>query len=173
MAGAKLLRPDAHLMLINEAWGAFEHAHHFLAGHGEKVHEFLAYRTRQFPNAPPPTSLHASRRGGTDPAGVTHIWENVSTGGTSAWKAVRIGKAMGYEELILCGCPINDSGYFFGKQRTGITVACDRIGDGEGRMYHNYRTTFAVRAKGEGQGVFSMSGYSRELLGAPAARSAA
>lgn len=168
---AKGLRPYCDVLLINGAAQLFETAQHVLAGHGEKAALFMAARRARFPNAPP-VYVHASRRGGTDPKDVTHIWENVSTGGTSAWKAVRIGKAMGYEELILCGCPIDDSGYA-ASESDGIAHSCKRIGHGErygtNRMYHNYRRTFAIRANGEGRGVYSMSGYSRELLGPPRA----
>ncbi len=153
-----------HRLLINGAALLFEHAEHWLVGHGEKVQEFKRARAKVFTTPIP--YIHASARGGTDPIGVTHIWEGVSTGGTSAWKAVRIGKGMGYEKLILCGCPLDDSGYAAGESK-GIGHSCARIGKGEGRMYANYRRTFAVRAKDEGQNVYSMSGYSRELLGAP------
>lgn len=163
---AKALRPYCDVLLINGAAQLIEQAQHVLAGHGDKADAFMAARAAKFPNAPS-VYVHASRRIGR-PIGkaVTHVWEHVSTGGTSAWKAVRIGRAMGYEELILCGCPLDDSGYAPGES-DGITHECARIGLGEGRMYENYRRTFAKRAKEEGQNVFSMSGYSRELLGAP------
>jgi hypothetical protein len=163
LEAAQALRPEAHVMTINGAAQLVEKIDHMLCGHGEKASQFIEARRKRFPLPP---YIHASRRGGTDPNGVTHIWENVSTGGTSAWKAVRVGKAMGYDEIILCGCPIDSSGYTEGES-DGISHSCARIGLGEGRMYDNYRRTFAVRAKGEGQNVYSMSGYSRELLGAP------
>jgi hypothetical protein len=171
LKAAQSIRPHAHLLLINGAAQLFEHAHHMLCGHGEKAEQFVRARGLKFPDAPP-LYIHASRRGGTNPQGVTHIWENVSTGGTSAWKAVRIGKAMGYEELILCGCPLDDSGYAAGES-DGIAHGCARIGLGEGRMFNNYRATFKKRAREEGAGVYSMSGYSRELLGAPPEQKAA
>lgn len=166
---ARQLRPDAHVLAINEAGGAIADIEHLLAGHCEKAGQYLAYRRRKFPNAKS-CFVHASYRDGRMmPGSVTHCWRHVATGGTSAWKAVRIGKAMGYEEIILCGCPMDNSGYFFAEEQTGIVVDCDRIGLGEGRMYDNYRRTFAKRAQEEGQNVYSMSGYSRELLGEPPA----
>lgn len=160
---AQALGPAA-MFLINGAALLFEHAEHWLIGHGEKAPQFRRAREQVF--VTPIPFIHASQRGGTNPSGVTHIWQGVSTGGTSAWKGVRIAKAMGYERVILCGCPIDDSGYADGESRH-ISHGCARIGLGEGRMYNNYRRTFAVRAKDEGENVFSMSGYSRELLGAP------
>lgn len=163
---ARELRPYCDVLLINGAAQLIEQAQHVLAGHGDKADAFMAARAAKFPNASR-VCVHASRRiGMAIGKSVTHVWDHVATGGTSAWKAVRIGKAMGYEELILCGCPLDDSGYAAGES-DGIKHECARIGLGEGRMYDNYRRTFAKRAKEEGQGVFSMSGYSRELLGAP------
>lgn len=168
LKAAKALRPDAHVLLINGAAQLVEEAQHMLAGHCEKADAFVAARRKKFPHAPP-ILVHASFRNGLGmPECVTHRWRGVATGGTSAWKAVRIGKAMGYSEIILAGCPIDDSGYAAGES-DGIAHSCARIGLGEGRMYHNYRVTFAKRAKEEGRGVYSMSGYSRELLGVPPA----
>lgn len=160
---AEALGPCARF-LINGAALLFEHAEHWLIGHGEKAPNFRGARDAVFET--PIKFIHGSVRGDTNPAYFTHLWEKVSTGGTSAWKAVRIGKAMGYDRLILCGCPIDDSGYAAGESK-GIGHGCARIGKGEGRMYANYRRTFAVRAQDEGAGVYSMSGYSRDLLGAP------
>lgn len=163
VAAAEALGP-CHRFLINGAALLFERAEHWLIGHGEKAPMFKGARAAKFKTSIP--FIHASVRGDTNPAHFTHVWEGVSTGGTSAWKAVRIAKGMGYERIILCGCPIDDSGYAPGESK-GVGHSCARIGKGEGRMYANYRRTFAVRAKGEGHNVFSMSGYSRDLLGAP------
>lgn len=164
---ARAVRPHAHVLLINGAAQLVRDAQHVLAGHCEKAHLFMAARQRKFPDAPP-VYVHASVRSGKPmPECVTHRWRGVATGATSAWKAVRIGKAMGYEEVILCGCPMNDSGYAPGES-DGIGHDCARIGLGQGRMYQNYRDSFRRKAAGEGERVYSMSGYSRELLGAPA-----
>lgn len=164
---ARALRMHADTLLINEAAGAIEDAQHVLAGHGDKADLFMAYRREKFPDAPP-VFVHASLRSDR-PLGrsVTHVWHHVATGGTSAWKAVRIGKAMGYGEIILCGCPMVASGYFNNAETGKFKHDCARFGYGEGRQYDNYRRTFEVRARTEGVGVYSMSGWSRELLGEP------
>ena len=167
VARARAIRPHAHALLINEAAGAVEQAEHLLAGHCEKAQLFVDYRREKFPDAPP-VLVHASYREGRPmPDCVTHRWRGVATGGTSAWKAVRIGKAMGYDEIILCGCPLEATGYFNEAETASFNHTCARIGHGEGRMYHNYRATFAKRAREEGEHVYSMSGYSQSCLGAP------
>lgn len=168
---ARLLRPDAHVLLINEAMGALEHAHHLLAGHSDKAAKFLAYRREKFPHAPL-VPLHASwREGMAMPACVTHRWAHAAQGGTSAWKAVRIGRAMGYREFILCGCPLEACGYFNPLETQRFAQPDDgaRIGlDPDRAMYHVYRRQMAEHAASEqGRGVYSMSGYTRELFGAP------
>lgn len=168
---ARARRPLHHVMSINEAAGAIA-GEHVLAGHIEKAAMFIAYREQLFPHAPAPcvhASFHLDRqRLPSIPTCVTHVWRGVSSGATSAWKAVKIGRAMGYDEVVLCGCPLEASGYFNQEDTARFKHGCARIGYGEGRMYENYRVSFAKRAKearSMGWTVYSMSGYSRELLG--------
>lgn len=171
---AKALRRDFHIMGINEAGGGEEDMHHLLAGHTEKADLFMEYRRKTFPHATP-VLVHAKTWADPKPydKSITHLWRDVACGATSAWVAVRIGKAMGYSEIILCGCPLDDSGYYNEKDTGRFKHACARLGYGEtkgpNRMFHNYRASFARHAAREGQGVYSMSGYTRELLGYPPA----
>lgn len=171
---AMRLRPDAHVLLINEAMGALALAHHLLAGHSDKADQFLSYRREKFPFAPP-VPLHATWREGMKmPACVTHRWAHGADGATSAWKAVRIGLlGMGYQEAILCGCPLEATGYFnpletarFERSDDGARIGRDR----DRTMYHVYRRRMAEHARGPlASRVFSMSGYTRDLFGAPEA----
>lgn len=164
---ARAKRPDAHVMTINEAAGAVV-GEHLLAGHVEKADLFLAYRRKHFPDAAAPYVHGSARNLAMVPKCVTHLWRGVATGGTSAWKAVLVARGMGYEELVLCGCPLDASGYFNPLDTARFRHSCDRIGYGEGRMYQNYRDSFTRRAKEAktaGWAVYSMSGLSRELLG--------
>lgn len=172
------LYPDAHIMLVNGACVALEKAEHVLAGHREKAEYFARARRTFFPDAPP-WRLHAnghkmdaSRKAETP--SVTDWWgSEVSTGATSAGKGVRIGLAMGYDPIILCGAPMDGSGYFPGESVKGARIShdCHRVGDParqEHRTIMGYRDKFARLAAREFNGrVFSMSGYTRELLGEP------
>lgn len=175
---ARALRRGAHIMLINEAAGLEEDANHLLAGHTEKADLFVGYRFRKFQHAPLPHTeggplVHAKtwEKSEPYPKYITHLWRNVACGASSAWVGVRIGKAMGYSEIILAGCPMDDSGYFNEPETGQFKHACARLGHGErygnNRMYHNYRASFKRHAEREGQNVYSMSGYSQQLLGAP------
>lgn len=165
-------------MLVNGAALAVEAAEHVLAGHTDKAEQFAAARDKAFPLAPP-WLLHATyddRKGRQPPrpSPVTNWWpqSRFSSGATSAGKAARIGLAMGFERVILCGCPMDGSGYFPGESAgIGQLRACQRIGDPKKQQastIRRYRDKMAELAAGEFKGrVFSMSGFTREVLGAP------
>lgn len=172
LARALLIRPEAHIMLINEAAGAVERADHLIAGHCDKAELFRDYRRKKFPNSPD-IPIHATRRGGFyEPSCVTHWWKNCIVGGTSAWKAARMGAGMGYQEIIMCGCPMDLSGYFNPSETRGFKHECKRVGEPlkDGQMSQltlRYRREFVRNADLYGSNVRSMSGWSREILGAP------
>lgn len=194
------LRPLASLMLVNGACTAIENAEHVLAGHEEKAEFFAEARRAKFPNAPPwrlhgagPThrrSIYAKMC-----PSVTDWWpEETGVAATSASKAAKIGMLMGFKEIILCGCPMNQPGYFPGESE-GIPqdVSCLRIGDGgeakryatphggnystkpgewmkvqETKIIRSYRERLSELAKTDFKGkVFSMSGFTRDCLGEP------
>lgn len=178
VARAKALYPDAEVMLVNGACVAIEDAEHVLAGHTGKAHEFAAARRAAFPHAKP-WRLHANcarlhRPPKDEHPDVTDWWgPEMSTGATSIAKGARIGLAMGYSPIVLCGAPMDGSGYFPGESEIGKTIKhdCRRVGDPaqqEHRTIHGYRDKFAKLAGGEFRGrVFSMSGFTRDWLGEP------
>lgn len=188
---ALALRPFASLMLVNGACTAIEFAEHVLAGHEEKAEQFATERRRVFPNAPPwklhgsthPHRLAESKRlfpSVTD----WHPFE-VGVGATSASKGAKLAFLLGFDEVILCGCPLDQPGYFEGEAKVSQSVMCMRIGDhgkargltnADGskmdvqktRIIQGYRLKMKELAAGEFKGkVFSMSGFTRECLGAP------
>ncbi len=197
------LRPFSTLMLINGACTAIENAEHVLAGHEEKAEFFAEARRKAFPDAPP-WRLHANtmehRRNEMKHLcpSVTDWWPfEKGIGSTSASKAAKIAKMMGFGEVILCGSPLDDSGYFAGEGK-GIPQnrSCLRVGDAgfsshitphhtgqystqpgtpmrvqESKMIKAYRDRFRQLAEGEFRGwVFSMSGFTKQILGYPPVR---
>lgn len=169
--------PTAELMLINGACTTIGNAEHVLAGHTAKAEEFQAARKSAFPDAPP-WRLHAnwnSPHKGTPRAecpSVTDWWgPEVSSGATSAGKAALIGIAMGFGRVILCGCPLDGSGYTFDEAVVSQDVACRRVGDPTAqdvKIIKRYRDTMARLAATTFKGrVFSMSGFTKQVLGAP------
>lgn len=174
--------PTADVMLINEAAGALPEGDHILAGHTVKAELFAAYRREKFPDCRP-FRVHANWTARKEPPpkamypSVTDWWgADVSSGATSAGKAIRIGLKLGYSPIVLCGCPMNGGGYFNESETARFDLPkfgkCRRVGfdkEQSHRTIVRYRETFKKLAETEWKGkVFSMSGYTRELLGAPA-----
>lgn len=175
LGAALKLRPFAQVMLVNGACSAVRDAEHMLAGHTEKAELFVAARRQAFPDAPP-IRVHANwARPGREPRGLfpsVTDWHGpeMSTGATSAAKAARIGLlALGVEEVILCGAPMDGSGY--APAEAQVRHDCHRVGDPskqDRRSVQSYFRRLQKLAAGEFKGrVFSMSGRTRELLGAP------
>ncbi len=166
------LYPAAELMLINGACTVPIPAEHVLAGHADKSTMFAVSRAQAFPNAPP-YRMHATLSYPEQKAAfplVTDWWgQDKVTGATSAGKAARIGLAMGYDRVVLCGCPLEPSaGYWIGEAK--VPHGCPRFNTPDPRgAVLRYRKKMAVLAKQEPfkSQVFSMSGYSKQVLGAP------
>ena len=203
---APKLRPFAEIMLINGACTAIEHAEHMLAGHEEKAEFFAEARRTAFPNTPirihacaHPHHLKDNKIQSLCPS-VTDWWPIESgIGSTSASRAAKIAKyRLGFDEVILAGSPLDDSGYFPGEGK-GIPQnrSCVRVGDPgflkglvtphhhgeystqpgmpmkaqETRIIKAYRERFKQLAEGEFKGwVFSMSGFTKDILGYPPTR---
>lgn len=173
VAVAQVMYPASDLMLINGAWTAYRHAQHLLAGHTNKSSLFMAARKARFPDAPPArvhaTLSYPAQR--TENPDVTD-WHDQGkvTGATSAGKAARIGLALGYDRVILCGCPMDpEVGYWAGEAK--VPHDCPRF-DTPGnprRVITRYRDKLEVLAGREPfkSKVFSMSGFSRQVLGYP------
>jgi hypothetical protein len=174
---ARSLFWDSEVMTVNGACAAVEHAEHILAGHTARAEEYNLARKKAFPNAVP-WRVHAAWRSKRpipkkEFPSVTDWWgAEMSSGATSAGKAAMIGIAMKFDTIVLCGCPLDGSGYFPGECE-GIwkDPACQRIGDARmqnRKIIQRYKDRMRELAANEFKGrVFSMSGYTRELLGAP------
>lgn len=171
---ALALYPDASLMLINGACTSFRHVEHVLSGHTAKSRLFKEAREKAFPGGPAyrmhaTLSYPAQKQENPD---VTDWWsQQYVTGATSAGKAARIGLALGYDRVILCGCPFDPQvGYWEGEADVPHDN-CPRFNTpgNPRRVITRYRDKLAVLAKQEPfkSQVFSMSGFSRQVLGSP------
>lgn len=185
------LRPFAEIMLVNGACTAIENAEHVLAGHEEKAEFFARERRAKFPNARPwrlHGCCHSHREEmmkGMFPSVTDWHPHEMGVGATSASKAAKIAFLLGATEVILCGCPMDQPGYFPGEAKVQQHINCLRIGDhgkafnlfkqnGEplpvqdARIIKGYRANLKLLAEGEFKNrVFSMSGFTRAQLGAP------
>jgi len=179
------LRPFASIMLVNGACTAIENAEHVLAGHEEKAEFFARERKARFPNAPPwklHATAHPHRREMMSkmfPSVTDWHQHEIGVGATSASKGAKLAFLLGATEVILCGCPLDQPGYFEGEAKVPQHVMCQRVGDHgiarglnipvqETRIIKLYRSRFKELAETEFKGrVFSMSGYTKDCLGSP------
>lgn len=84
-------------------------------------------------------------------------WWHSSSRGTSTWAARKIATYMGFGPVILCGMPLQRGGYQNGKMAKFFQ------NDEAIALYRKMILTDPDWHKG----VFSMSGWTRELFGAP------
>ncbi len=176
LATALQMYPDAYVATVNGACAAVEHADAIVAGHTSKAEVFAKARRKAFPNGKPFEVLASWARPERLPVkeypSVTRWYDgSVSTGATSGAKAARMMLRDGYFPVILAGCPLDNSGYFEGEGAASGAHDCRRVGDpqeDEHRTIRNYRDKFAKMAADEFKGkVFSLSGLTKKLLGAP------
>lgn len=86
---------------------------------------------------------------------VDYWWEGARGHGGSAWGARKVAKLMGFEQVILCGCPLTPGNY------TG-----HRPGDLMTRQSVVDRYASEIESDKEWhEGCTSMSGATREILG--------
>lgn len=175
LSAALLLRPLATVMLVNGASTLVENADHVLSGHTEKAELFAAQRRKVFPNVKP-WRLHATikeahrHEAKTVFPSVTDWWDkSYCTGATSIAKGAVIGlRALGFDEVVLCGAPMDGSGYAKGEAAVGHD--CHRVGDPlvqTRRVIEGYRIKYKKFAEQYRDRVFSMSGFTMACSGAP------
>lgn len=98
--------------------------------------EFLTHSVRKYP-------------------GIDWVWYLSGGASMSGISAIDLCVLLGYENIILCGVPMDDSGYFYGRPKN--SEICDV-----------YRQEEVVRLKKKfGDKVKSLSGYTCEIFGAP------
>ena len=88
---------------------------------------------------------------------VNYFWEGARGGGGSGWGARKLATLLGFDSIILCGMPLNPGNYASGRLS---------------KLMRNPDVIDGLRREIEAdvewhEGVTSMSGWTRELLGAP------
>lgn len=87
-------------------------------------------------------------------------------GGTSGLLACHVGLELGYDEIILCGVPIDNTGHFW-EATWGKTNFNREIADIKGNIRGDGRRFWTRAAETFDGRVKSMSGNTRKILGAP------
>lgn len=132
------------------------------SGHPDRFmargHEWIRHQKRLFGSD---FTVHSASKSAETRANcpwVDYWWENTGVSrGTSAWAARKMAAFMGFDLVVLCGCPLepgNYTGYRPGQMMTRPDLV------------HKYAKI--VEAEPEWHpGCLSMSGFTRELLGSP------
>lgn len=139
---------------------------HWAGCHGERFQFYLPLRKDEFGNdgyyfrgkANGVREVHAQKLGSMIHAEapypmVDHVWEAPLTG-TSSLFATKIMLALGYDEVLLAGCPLDDSGRYYDAP---WNKGCD-LNPMSLKEWEEFLPIFNGRVK-------SMSGRTRELLG--------
>ncbi len=143
--------PNAPIIAINGASREVK-AFALFSQHPERFvkfgHEWLR-RQRKFHND---FTVHASGKGE-----LTYIdyWWSIGLGGGSAWGARKMAYYMGFDTVILCGCPLEIGNY--ASSQPGMLMTRQNVID-------DLRSSIERDVEWHG-GVLSMSGWTSELLG--------
>jgi len=102
-----------------------------------------------------------------DPRENEYVW-NIKTGGGSGLFAVGVMLALGYEKVIMCGCPMDGGGGYATKKHDG-SVEDPRIGELSSnaelvRGYHSHLKRFRDQCP-DANRVRSMSGFTKKIFG--------
>lgn len=89
---------------------------------------------------------------------VDYWWRDVGGQGTSTWSARKLARLLGFDEVVLCGMPLEVGGYCRGTKpakhfRDERKIKWYREGVAKDERWHD--------------GVTSMSGFTREFFGSP------
>lgn len=105
----------------------------------------------------------------TPPPLADHIWHGPpAAAGSASLGAALIAKAIGFSDIILCGVPIDASGYL-----DGYPVIPEGSHFESGDMVHQRALWKKYQKIGMLTGVTSFNGYTKDLLGPPEFKEAA
>lgn len=85
-------------------------------------------------------------------------WWPTKGGGGSAWHARKVAALIGFDRVVLCGCPLEVGPYVGGHNIGGLMHRQDVVDD----LFEQVRDDTQWHA-----GAYSMSGRTRDLLGEP------
>lgn len=178
MAAALRLRPDADMIAVKFSV-AIVHARIAVTHHGEHAERMKRLHRERWGDD---VEIHAPKKmfKPEELAHIDRVWpELAGVGGTSAWGAARIAKLLGADEVIMCGCPLLPAGY--GDAYHDDTIAAAALTTGakrnRGEPWANsaavaqyQRKLYSDVQQGLAEGIRSMSGWTRKVLGAPDVR---
>lgn len=156
-------RPNASVIAINDA--ASEIFADFLA----TLHPEDAARFKAASKNPDIKVISGQLRNDAHP--VDQWFEDCNSGATSAGGAIKMAIAMGFEEIVLCGCPMSGGdGYFNAPPKKNKSLMAVRFGNaapGSSVVQAHQRAMVMEARAGDYHMVRSMSGWTAEHFGLP------
>jgi len=159
LARARSIRPDAFIIGVNRSVTNYK-CDMMVSLDRQGAKKWQAVHKEEFG----PIQLHSrmlkQRNVISAEPWVDYWWYNYEPGGTSSWLAVKIAHAIGFQEIILCGVPLEK----------GPSLPNERWSDWSGRSQQGSIDTFRsalMRDHFYKPYVKSMSGWTREAFGEP------
>lgn len=153
LARAWEIYPDAPVIAVNGA-SRETNAIALYSSHPERMvqhgFEWLRHQRRLFGE----TTVHASAFVPDCPH-VEYWWEDARGAGGSAWGARKLAWLLGFDPVVLCGCPLDPGPYVGGHNIGGFMSRRDVVDGFRGDIEAD---------TGWHEGVTSMSGWTRDFL---------
>lgn len=122
---------------------------HLFSWHCKQITAIKAFRQAEF------HGLEFLTHSVREHPGVDYVWYLTGGASMSGISAIDLCWLLGYRKVILCGVPMDDSGYFYGRPKN--PDVCDK-----------WRKEEVQRLKDiYGESVKSLSGYTKEIFGYP------
>lgn len=155
---AKVRPWKGEIMAVNDVgMHLHDRVRHWVTLHSEYMAGWRSYRQGHLYGSGdrPMTHSHKDKS-----ASVDCVWPMAQLGGTSGLFACFIGLLLGYDEIVLAGVPMTGSGHYFDPPWVGSNFADDST-----KLVWRWSQTNIFEGR-----VKSLSGWTKELLGAPALR---
>ncbi len=160
VAAARVLRPGAPAIAVNKAIKIIRPFAHFTLHPEHLAHWIEAAELVWGPRSWTTHSGGAGRRLRANRAAwprVDYWWAQARGAGTSTWAAARMARLMGFDEIILCGMPLEPMPYADGSPAKAFSRP---------EKTKVYRDFVANDTAWHG-GVSAMSGWTRRFFGPP------
>lgn len=130
---------------------------HWTTLHPEWMAGWMSYRMSHVASGKPKPTVHSDKVHGA----VDVTWKLQTSGGTSGLLAAFVGLLVGYAPIFLAGVPMDQSGHYFDPPWRSSTGDLDRTAT---RSVWEWAAAEVFDER-----VFSMSGWTKRLLGSPIA----
>lgn len=156
LARVEHLREAADIFAVKEI-GAFLPwiVHHWVTLHPKELPHLMALRLVRHYGMDIKPVTHSNK----PHSAVDHAWEMANYGANSGFYAAEVALVMGYDRIILAGCPADNTPHFYDPPWRKTTA-------GDSHVLKAWR--LEIMRNGEIRSrVRSLSGWTRDLLGAP------